>query len=156
MVTVRPAELDDVDAVAKVVVASGLSPELADRGDYYVRLVAVDDDGALLGFIDGLFDLSVPERAASGAPPGPQAWGNWIVVAPDARGRGVGRLLIRVFVMEARQRGCTFFAAMVSWADDPTGRVGFFRSCGLRDLVPGTPDDIVGASIADILAAIER
>lgn len=153
MVTVRLASPDDLDAVGKILTASGLSPGLADRG-HYVRLVAIDDDGALLGFIDGLFDLPVPERAAAGTPSGPQAWGNWMVVAPVARGRGVGQALIKTFVTEAQLRGRTFFAAMVSWADDPTDRVAFLHRCGLRDLIPETPDDILGAPIADILAAL--
>ena len=137
MVVVRSAKPDDIDAVGKVLAASGLGHELADRS-HYVRLVAVDGDGVVVGFIDGLFDLPVPERAAAAAPPGPQAWGNWMVVAPAARGRGVGQALVRTFVTEAQQRGCTFFAAMVSWGDDRSERVAFFHRCGLHDLVPGT------------------
>ena len=128
----------------------GLEPEFVDHG-HYERRVAVDA-GLVVGFLNGLFDQPVPKRAAAAADPGPQAWINWMGVQPAARLRGVGQALVRAFADEARQHGCTYLAAMISWTDDPAGRVAFFRRCGLQDLVPGKPDDIVGAPIADILS----
>lgn len=125
-------------------------PDLADQG-HYERRVAVDD-GEVVGFLDGLFNQPVPKRAALAADRGPQAWINWMGVQPAARRRGVGQALLQAFANEARQHGCTYLAAMISWADDPADRVAFFRRCGLQDLVPGKPDDIVGAPIADILS----
>jgi GNAT superfamily N-acetyltransferase len=152
MVAVRLGNSNDLPAVRQIIAESGLQFEAA--RSYYTRLVAVDEDGAIIGFIDGLFNLPVPDRAAAAAPGGPQAWGNYIVIAPDVRGRGVGQTLVRAFVAEAQTRGCTFLAAMVSQADDRTQRVAFFRRCGMYDLVPGVLDDIVGAPIADILTAL--
>jgi GNAT superfamily N-acetyltransferase len=152
MVTVRLGNSNDLPAVRQIIADSGLLFEAA--RSYYTRLVAVDENSAVVGFIDGLFNFPVPDRAAETAPGGPQAWGNYIVIAPGVRGRGVGQALVRAFVAEAQTRGCTFFAAMVSQADDWTQRVAFFRRCGMYDLVPGVPDDIVGAPIADILTAL--
>jgi hypothetical protein len=57
-------------------------------------------------------------------------------------------------VVEAAERGCIFFAGMVSWADDHTDRMAFLHRCGLRDLVPGTSNDIIGAPITEILASL--
>lgn len=133
---------------------AGLSQDLADR-DHYSRLVAIDESGEVVGFLDGLFDLPVPERAAASADPGPQAWGNWIAVSPRSRGCGVGQKLVVAFVTEAQNRGCTFFAAMLAATDGLAERLGFVRRCGLRDLVPECPDDIVGAQIVEVLAAVE-
>jgi GNAT superfamily N-acetyltransferase len=153
MVTVRAEKPGDCEAVLAILEASGSDDVFADRG-HYLRLVAVDGDEAVLGFIDGSFEVPVPDRAAAAAPAGPQAWGSWIVVAPRYRCCGVGQALVRAFVTEAKQSGCMFFAAMVSLSDDRTERVAFFQRCGMRDLVPGSPEDIVGAPIADILAAL--
>jgi hypothetical protein len=72
MVAVRSATPGDVDGVGKILAEVGWGPELADRC-HYVRLAAVDEDDAVLVFIDGLFDL---KRAAAAAPPGAQAWGS--------------------------------------------------------------------------------
>ena len=155
MIAIRRDAPGDEEHVRAILVASGFDPELADRGTYYTRLVAVDDDGTVLGFLDGKFGQPVPFRpqGVQGAHPGPQAWGNLMAVAPEARRRGVGTALLRAFLVEAQQHGCTFFAAMVSWADDHTDRVAFFNQCGLGDLAPDTPDELVGAAITDILTA---
>lgn len=110
--------------------------------------------GTVLGVLDGLFDLPVPERDAAAAHPVRQAWISIIGVLPAARRQRVGSALLRAFAVEAQERGCTFVAAMASLADDANGRLKFFHRCALRDLVAKESGDLVGAPIADVLAAI--
>jgi GNAT superfamily N-acetyltransferase len=153
MISIREACPSDRAGVNAVLTSCGLDPFRCYR-DHYYRLVAVDESGTVVGFFDGSFDVPVPERAAQRAHAGPQAWGSWTAVAPDIRGKGVGTALLETFLQTAVREGCTYFAAMVSHHDEPSQRISFFRSCGLFDLVPNTPGDIVGAPIQDALHTI--
>jgi GNAT superfamily N-acetyltransferase len=154
MILIRPGEPRDVGDVADIVTAVvGPGTSIA-APKHYRRLVAVDD-GAMVGFLDGLFEQPVPwRRHLIAVHPGPQAFASWILVDPATQGRGVGKALLGAFLVEAQQHGCTYFAAKVSEADDPTSRVAFFRRCGLHDLNSDIPDDLVGAPISDILATL--
>jgi GNAT superfamily N-acetyltransferase len=67
------------------------------RGDA-VALVA-EDDGDVLGFVDVEFRQRLNFLV-------PQAWVPDLVVSEEARGRGIGRLLLEAAEAQARERGC--------------------------------------------------
>jgi ribosomal protein S18 acetylase RimI-like enzyme len=87
---------------------------IADVGDRIQRtrvLVAVDDDGAILGTVT--LELTGRTEASSGnrretqpLAPG-QAHVRMLGVAPEARGRGIGRLLMEACLEESRKAGKT-------------------------------------------------
>ncbi|PKB30219.1 putative N-acetyltransferase YhbS [Pseudonocardia alni] len=153
--TLRVGTADDDKAIDKILTDVGLDPFDFSRLSVYHRIVALDEDGVLVGFIDGRFDVPIPDRATLAGVPGPQAWGSLIAVAPDRQRGGAAKLLLRALLEESQRRGCIYFSAMVSGHDDPAQRRAFFQAVGLEDLVPGVPDDIVGAPIEDVLRRLD-
>lgn len=85
--------------------------------------------------------------------PGPRAFVDEIGVIPSAQGAGVGRSLMRAAAQEIRRHGALRLALRVDETSDQTVRRAFFASCGLWSLRPDRYDDLLGASVDDILDA---
>jgi GNAT superfamily N-acetyltransferase len=85
--------------------------------------------------------------------PGPRAFVLEIGVAPAARRDGVGRSLLRAAAQEIRRRGAVRLALDVDRTSDETERRAFFANCGLRSLRPDRHDDILGATVDEVIAA---
>jgi GNAT superfamily N-acetyltransferase len=109
-----------------------------------VVLAAVDDDGALLGGVTFVHDVSSPlaehdiEAAASI---------RMLAVDPDAQGVGVGAALVDACLAGARDHGCTSIVLhSTPWMDAAHrlyGRYGFVRDPSLDVLhLPGI--DLLG------------
>jgi ribosomal protein S18 acetylase RimI-like enzyme len=60
----------------------------------------------------------------------PEGWINWLGVAPDARRRGIGRLLVGELAREVRTARGTHLAALVE--ADGDGQA-FLRALGFRE-----------------------
>lgn len=90
----------------------------AATGESKVLLCAEDEDGSWLGVVGGFVRID-PAQA--------QLISMW--VAPEARGRGVARALIRELAAWAGSRGCTVVFLFVQEANTPAralyGRLGF-------------------------------
>ena len=136
---VRPEEADELGEITRTayMALSGHVPEpdyeaeLADvrtRAEKAVVLVAVDDDGALLGGVtfvpDGTSPLAehdVPDASSI----------RMLAVAGTAQGRGVGEALVRACIDRARAAGSHHVVLhSTSWmlaAHRLYGRLGFVR-----------------------------
>jgi GNAT superfamily N-acetyltransferase len=90
----------------------------AGRDDIPVTLVAIADDGGLLGVVG----LAENENVEPG--PGESPWVAGMIVAPESRGRGIGRSLLRELRQWAVAHG--FVEAWV--ATETAG--GFYERCG--------------------------
>lgn len=55
---------------------------------------------------------------------------DYIAVAADRRGRGLGKQMIAALVAEARSRGTT--ALLVGTANSSLGNIAFYQKCGFR------------------------
>jgi ribosomal protein S18 acetylase RimI-like enzyme len=118
---VRPEELEEAGRVTADAYREFVSPgrdweeyleRLADVADRVRRtevLVAVDD-GRVLGTVTleltGRTDAGVDSSEAAPLEPG-QAHVRMLGVAPEARGRGIGRMLMEACLEEARRAGKT-------------------------------------------------
>jgi GNAT superfamily N-acetyltransferase len=90
----------------------------AGRDDLPVTWVAIDRDGRALGAVGlGQFDL---EERRDRSP-----WVLGMIVQPDCRGRGIGRLLLSHLEAWAAVRGNTEV-----WVANEGPAVGFYRACG--------------------------
>ncbi len=107
------------------------------------------------GEVVGIVTISVEPEGynAQYGLPGPRAFVDEIGVVPSARSAGVGRLLMCAAAQEVRRRGGLRFALDVDQSSDETTRRPFFASCGLTSLRPDRDDDILGASVDEVLAA---
>lgn len=119
VIVVRDAKDDDLDAAGDVMVAAyaeylppdPTGPWLAYReeiGDVRSRLgvatlVVAEDRGRILGAITYFPDACKEAHATW-----PPAWAviRLLAVHPDARGRGLGRLLTEACIQRARNTGC--------------------------------------------------
>jgi GNAT superfamily N-acetyltransferase len=90
----------------------------AGRDDLPVTLVAIADDGGLLGAV------GLTERENVEPRPGESPWVAGMIVAPEGRGRGVGRALLRQLEQWAVAHG--FVEAWV--ATESAG--AFYERCG--------------------------
>ena len=109
--------------------------------------VAEDDDGRTMGVVGGFRRLDPTEV---------QLVSLW--VDPEARGRGVARVLIRAVASWARDRGAEHVVLFVQEANAP-GRALYlragFRPTGAREPVgPGRPGFklVVSATVDELLA----
>ncbi len=157
-VTVREERPDDLAALQHILESAGFQDSAADMRpatrDSDV-LVAVTDAGEIAGMLKGGQFAGYAERIADRLPP-PQAWVSLIAVASQHRRTGVGRALLAAFARAGRAASSTFVVCLVSEDDENTGRMAFFRSCGLNPVMPERDDDVMAASIDEVLAACER
>lgn len=70
-------------------------------------IVALDDDGEVLGFAEG----ALRHDYVNGCETSPVVFLEGIYVEPHARGRGIARELSEVVGLWGRERGCTEFAS---------------------------------------------
>lgn len=101
--------------------------DVADRVAHAQVLVAVDDDGTVLGSVTNVPDGGVYGEIARED----EGEFRMLAVAPEAQGRGVGALLVRACVDDARRRGRTAVAlSSGTWmasAHRVYERLGFVR-----------------------------
>jgi len=110
--------------------------DVAARARDAVVLVAVDDDGTVLGgvtYVPGQGPLAELERDGD-------AGMRMLAVSPAARRRGVGRRLVEACIDRARADGCSRIvlhtAASMTAAQALYVRFGFVRAPHLDGLVP--------------------
>ena len=157
--TIRPVRPEEYERAGEVTVAAyratgrdlgGYADTLRDvasRAKAALVLVAVDDDGTLLGTVTNVPDGG-PYREIAG--PG-EAEFRMLAVDPAAQGRGAGRALVRACVDDARRRGRER-VVLSTWPTD-THRLydGFgFRRAPERDWVP-VPDVPLVAYVLDLV-----
>jgi GNAT superfamily N-acetyltransferase len=151
-IIIRPAVLDDVDAIARVHVASwhgayrGIMPdELIDERTEDVRrtqwssslqqpdrttLVACDENGAVVGFASATVRPRLEGRF--------QSYLQTLYLLPDAQGRGIGRELLRdlsVRLLEAGVRNMALRTLRLNRARS------FYERLGARLVSEGISDD---------------
>ena len=98
-------------------------------GATLVAWIAAD----IVGVLKGSFDSDFAQSGAFDSfnpPPAPHAFIDRVHVHESARGAGVGRALVRMYVREAHARGCTFVGGQVDLSSDSTARRGFFEDLG--------------------------
>lgn len=123
---VRAARADDVDAVAAMRERLWPDGSLAEHRDEVVALIAgrprstlplallvAELDGRLVGFVD----VGLRSHADGCDPVRPCGFVEGWFVAPEARGRGVGRALVERAEQWAREQGCRELASD-TWADN--------------------------------------
>ncbi len=86
--------------------------------------LAADGERDLAAFLIGFQSQTDPEVA----------YIHFVGVSPEARGRGLGRLLYETFFERARARGCRFAEAITSPVN--RGSIAFHRRMGFS-LLPG-------------------
>ncbi|SDU75352.1 GNAT family N-acetyltransferase [Jiangella alkaliphila] len=142
-VEIAPATVEETGALTTMVRTSA-----AYTGEYRVMVanqtidaayiaqhltrVAHGPDGELLGFVT----LQVPGRGGPG-----EGEVDFMFVADDAQGRGIGRLLIEDLVEQAAALGLHRLHAV---SHPPSA--GFYRGCGFRDVAVIEPYGRIGWS----------
>lgn len=129
LLTLRRATAGDAAAIASLLEALGYPVEPTDVPR---RLAAVEADGGVaMLVVDGDLALGLVAVSAYAVlhAPGPVGYIGALVVAPDARGRGVGRLLVSAAEEWARGRGCVRLS--LTSAEHRTDAHQFYPRCGL-------------------------
>jgi amino-acid N-acetyltransferase len=122
-VIVRPARPDDLGALAEFIkpfVAEGklLPRTLSELEDFLPSFFVAELDGRLIGCAAlEVYSWKLAEVRS-------------LAVAPEARGMGIGRLLVNVCVSRAREQRILEVMAITSSED-------FFKSCGFDFTLPG-------------------
>jgi ribosomal protein S18 acetylase RimI-like enzyme len=119
--TALPTDYDEIISVADEWWGrpiAGLLPRLFLDHFHRTSLIARDPDGALAGFLVGLFSPSQTGRA----------YIHFVGVAPAFRGAGLGRRLYGEFFALAREAGCAGVGAITAPVN--TGSIAFHRSMG--------------------------
>jgi len=88
--------------------------------------LALDESGVPLGFVE----LSL-RNFVDGCLGSPVGYVEGLYVVPEARGRGIGRLMLRHAMAWSRERGCRDIAADAQLADEPAQR--FWGAVGFRE-----------------------
>lgn len=114
--------------------------------------LAEDADGQVVGAVQATFHLGYHDRFGEFADmPRPQCFVERIAVLPRLHRSRVGKLLMHETAKEAQRYRCTHLALTVDSLTSSTGRVQFFRNCGLRSLAPERGDDLFGADLETVL-----
>jgi ribosomal protein S18 acetylase RimI-like enzyme len=109
---------------------------------------------AVVGYLEGRFDESYDLEWASMADCDHGAWIFELMVHPEYRRCGLGRRLVRAFLVDARTNGASFVALAVDSRGDQVGRGAFFRSLAFRPLrEDGVSMDVMGTAVDVSLAA---
>jgi len=131
MITVRPAVVDDVDAVWPL--ARDLATSyVVDRDTYAtifpglvaepsVLLLVATDDGAVVGYLLG-------QRHVTFHAGGPVVWVEEVMVDDQRRGTGVGRALMEAAEDRARTSGAAYVALATRRAADFYAALGYEES----------------------------
>lgn len=126
----RTAEESDLDAVMAIETSvfandawsrDGMSGELAARDTWYVVAVPDDDRDHVVGYAGILAGYRTGDADVQ-----------TVAVAPEARGRGLGRTLVTELVAHARRRGAREVFLEVR-ADNPVAQ-GLYRSLGFEEV----------------------
>ncbi|MCA1191631.1 GNAT family N-acetyltransferase [Saccharopolyspora sp. 6V] len=157
MMNIRVAEPADASAVVALLASAGqnLDDEQLDLKLPFPTLIASVDQ-VIVGVLEGRHQTEYHDRLGIRGHPWPQSWIYRIGVDPADRRLGVGRALVAEFARAAASEGSTFIAMLVDRDGDVESRLAFFASCGFRPLLPDSPQDAVGATVADVLACTSR
>lgn len=130
MITVRPAGVQDVDAVWPLArdLATSYTVDhdpyatdfVAYVGDPAVVLLVATDDGVVVGYLLGQHRVTFHAG-------GPVIWVEEVMVAEARRGAGVGRALMEAVEELARASGATYIALATRRAAD------FYTGLGYRE-----------------------
>lgn len=85
------------------------------------RLVIALEDSVVVGFVSAVVYLH-PDK------PAPELWINEIGVAPSHQRQGIGRMLLRHLLEDAKQSGCTEAWVLTDRENRPA--MGMYRSAG--------------------------
>ena len=120
-----------LEHVAPAVFDRPIDPDAA-RGflaDPRHHLVVAVENGRVIGFASGVHYLH-PDK------PRPELWINEIAVAPAARSRGVGRVLLDALLEIGRSRGCSEVWTLTERENRPA--VALYAARGGVESHPGT------------------
>ncbi len=127
MTTVRPARLDEYPAFARLFPMLGTTDPLASperwASDLGPQTLFAERDGLVVGYLYG--------QALS-----TMGYVRHVVVAPEARGAGVGRALMLSAAEVFRDRGCERWCLNVRPDNDPALRL--YRSLGMTEAYRST------------------
>ena len=122
-VDIRRFEAPDTDAVVALWEACDLTRPWNDPRKDIARKVAVADDLFLVGTIDGTVVATV-----MGGYDGHRGWVNYLAVAPERRGDGLGRALMEAVEVRLRAVGCPKINLQVR--DTNTEVLAFYEHLG--------------------------
>jgi GNAT superfamily N-acetyltransferase len=132
---VRRAGVDDAPHVARLlhdfhIEFSEPTPGIPDLTERARRLLARGEMTVLLGGErpDGIADIRFLPSVWTGSL---DAYLEELYVAPDRRGRGLGRALVEAAIQAAREAGATWLGLETSEAD--TTAIALYESCGFSN-----------------------
>jgi GNAT superfamily N-acetyltransferase len=130
MIRVRNAMPSDAPAMARLLGELGYPTE---AGAIPARLTAVESGGGstfvVVGVEDRVVGLASVTKLAALHVDAPVCYITALVTAPDARGQGVGRLLVSAAEQWARAQGCIRLS--VTSAEHRADAHAFYPRCGL-------------------------
>ena len=126
-VDIRPATPDDAGVVADLLTALGYPATAAQARE---RLSALDASDCVLVTEGGLIALHRVPRVAEGSPLGRITA---LAVAPERRGKGVGRALLSAAEDVARSWGCAVLEVSSGRRPEREAAHAFYRATGFDD-----------------------
>ena len=118
-----PADSDTLGNVAEDVFDDPIIISSAEEflNDSRHRLVVALEDNVVVGFVSAVVYLH-PDK------PAPELWINEIGVAPSHQRQGIGRMLLRHLLEDAKQSGCTEAWVLTDRKNIPA--MGMYKSAG--------------------------